>query len=549
MKRLFSLSRTYCPVLLLAIFFSLSFFSLRNESVTVDEFAHLPAGYTYWQTGDFRLYYHNPPLVKLWAALPLQCMRLECKPPASFGRQAHWNYGRDFMYQHSRNYLQLFFWGRLMILLLGLAGGCLVFRWAKELNGYAAGCLALVWYCFSPELLAHSHLVTTDCGAAVFLLLALYTFSRFMQAGTWRSLWWAGLCLGLAQLVKFSALALYPIVISCFLFSYRSDQSRLRRLKQLLAMLVLSVVVINWGYLFSGTFSRVSSFHFQSRLFSALSGCLPSWLPLPFPVDYLTGMDAGTREIEQGHYTYFFGDVSTRSRWYYYLVAFVLKTPLAMLAGIIFWGVLQARKKIRPLTAGEWCILWAVVWWVIAVSLGRGNNIGIRYLLPVLPLLCVLLSRLWLWAAGRPLRKGILALLLLGYILEALSVAPHYLSFFNRLAGGPKQGYRYLVDSNIDWGQDLPALKKYMEAHGLMRIRLAYFGPVDPRLYGINYEVLGQTVQPQEAVAVSIHFYQGMPYRIMREASYEAVPPHYYSYLQQYPIKARIGYSMLIIER
>jgi len=140
----------------------------------------------------------------------------------------------------------------------------------------------------------------------------------------------------------------------------------------------------------------------------------------------------------------------------------------------------------------------------------------------------------------------LISVIVLAYAAESLSIHPHYLSFFNLLAGGPKNGYNYLIDSNIDWGQDLPLLKKYMVRNNIATIDLAYFGRVDPAIYGINYRVLDPQAKGRE-VAVSVNYYQGYPYFILKEQKLHLCPPGYYTYLHRYPIKKRIGYSILII--
>jgi hypothetical protein len=176
-------------------------------------------------------------------------------------------------------------------------------------------------------------------------------------------------------------------------------------------------------------------------------------------------------------------------------------------------------------------------------------NLGFRYVLPILPLLYVLVSRVTLINLKAGTKILLFSFVALLYAAESLSVAPHFLSFFNLLAGTPTKGYRLLVDSNIDWGQDLPALKDYMNREKIDTIDLAYFGRVDPAIYGIHYRPLDRETRGKR-VAVSVSYYQGCPYYLFigdRDYLIQR-PPFYYLYLHQYPVRARIGYSILIID-
>ena len=134
---------------------------------------------------------------------------------------------------------------------------------------------------------------------------------------------------------------------------------------------------------------------------------------------------------------------------------------------------------------------------------------------------------------------------MLGTILSPFTAAPYYLAYFNPLAGGPSNGYRHLIDSNIDHGQELKDLKNYMSQHGISKVQLAYFGHVWPQLYGIDFEPLGQQPKPG-VIAISASFLQGQPYLLTYLPQPFFVPLDYYQAMRRYTPVDQIGYSLFI---
>src|SRR5215831_9119602 len=199
---------------LLLSFWLQMFFALPKLSATTDEVAHLPAGYTYWTTHDFRLNPEHPPLVKLIAALPLLAIkpRLDLSWPEWKNRQQY-TFGYGFLYTNDAD--RLLFWGRLPLTLLATLGGVVVFLWARDMFGYPSGLFALGLFAFSPNLLAHSMLVTTDVPVAVFITLTLYLFwCQAKHPSTAISIA-IGLATGAAMACKFSG-AILPLILVGF---------------------------------------------------------------------------------------------------------------------------------------------------------------------------------------------------------------------------------------------------------------------------------------------------------------------------------------------
>lgn len=559
--------------LLIAAFVLLCAHGMRWDSPTVDEFAHLPAGLYYLRTANFSLYDQNPPLVRVLSALPL----LALAPPPAVDVAARvrntgwypWVFGTDFMQRNGARYQLIFLLGRLPIVALGALAGLLVLAWARELYGAEAGLVALLAYVFYPSIVAHAHLATVDVGHMALILLALYAFHRHLRRPGPLGLLACGVALGLAQLTKFTAVLLYPVLLAVtalalwrgasldpFAARRPSPQPRGRRiaasLAALLAIFILSVVVLDAGYLFQRVGRPLAALPFHSQLLRTVAGALPARLPVPLPVTWLAGFDIIQYINEVGEFpTYLLG------RWYpagtpaYYPVTLLVKTPLPLLGAWLAMAVLGivhlARRRSRtvppeeiaaacqrPVAGGAGTdrheyILWLPIVLLLAVFILLSKvDYGIRYVLPVLPPALVYTARLvpWVRAQGRAVRAAA-AVLLVCYPLSALLATPDTLSYFNVLAGSRPDDV--LIDSNLDWGQGLERLHAYMERQGLGHIALAYFGHVDPGLYGISWE----PPDPRRPglAAVSVNFLHGYAYATYAGGRIVPVPAGAYTWL------------------
>src|SRR3990172_810404 len=207
--------QNYIVAGILAIVFAISIGTALGDAAIMDEVAHIPSGYAYVKYHDYRLNPEHPPLLKDLAGLPLQFLGLTFPVEEKFwttDANGQWDAGWKFMYLPQNNTEQLIFWSRFPIILISLALGFVIFKWAKELFGVKAGLLALVLYAFDPNILGHNHYVTTDLGIAAFSVFALFAFLKYLKNPNWKTIFWAGIFLGLAQLAKFSAVLLFPIL-------------------------------------------------------------------------------------------------------------------------------------------------------------------------------------------------------------------------------------------------------------------------------------------------------------------------------------------------
>jgi len=540
--------------LILGAFAILCAHGLAWDTPTIDEFAHLPAGTYYWTTGNFTLYPQNPPLVKLAAALPVLAMR----PAISRGPVENtgwfpWIFGTDFMERNRAAYDRLFLAGRLPIVAMGVLLGLLVHRWARGLYGPRAGLVALALYAFCPTVVAHAHLATVDLGAALFTLWALYRFHRFVRRPTPRRLLWAGLALGLALLAKFTSLLLLPLFLVLAAaalargdrFPWRSSVggrfAAARSWGSLAAIFLVALVVLDLGYGFQGVGTRLSAIPLHSHTLRGGAACLPGGIPTPVPCPYLEGLDSLELINEVGEYpSYLFGRFSPHGWRSYYLVSLLYKTPLPFLLALLAAPFVRRRG-----TRGE-SFVWLPILSIFAFfSLASRVDYGLRYILPVLPLGAIYASRLVPALAGRSraLRVTAAALLAL-YPLSVLAATPDTLSYFNLLAGG--HGDRILLETNYDWGQGLKRVRAYMDANRLPEIGLAYFGHVDPAIYGIRWH-FPEPGRPGP-VAVSANFLHGYPYATYANGRILPVPPNAFAWIARARRVADIGGGMFVYD-
>ncbi len=522
--------------MLLALFAGLASISLLRDSVTFDETPHIVAGYSYLDRGDFRLNPEHPPLAKMWAAVPLWISNRGLLDYASdrwAGADA-WKMGHEFLcgpldQAERRNPQDRLVPARLAMVVLGVFLGLVVYAWSRELWGWAGGLVSLFLYALSPTVLAHTRLVTTDVPAALGYALALWSFWRFCRRPGWIRTLLLGLALGIAFLLKYSTLLLLLLLPLLWLLWVADpgveDLPRRRRLLAGAACLavsgIISIVCIWACYRFRSSSSPDGSYAFHWDRADQKFDPVGTGIRLArsaglLPQAYLHGLSAMLSSTQRP--AYLNGEVGG-GWWHYFPEAFLLKTTPAVLL-LLGWMIVAhlIRPHGRLLDAGVLAIP-VVSYFVFAV--GIGMNIGHRHLLPIYPLLFVFAGTASRYFEQRSIRATAAWILLTAHAASSLSTFPRYLSYFNLAAGGAKGGWRFLGDSNIDWGQDLLRLKSWMDEHQVPEIHLAYFGTADPRAYKINCRKLHRYLDfhPGERssfptsgdyVAVSVTLLQGL---------------------------------------
>ena len=468
-------------LIFLLLFFVQGVFFIRANSPTYDEAMHLAAGYSYLAMGDFRLEPQNPPLIKALLALPLFLgYRLPFDPNAQHWRDGDgYLIGQHFLYKSTLPADRILFLSRVPNLFLGIALITLIGWWAYRLWGTCAAILALALASLEPNLVAHASLVTTDIGAALFIFLTVYLLWEYLRVPRWWILSLVSIATGLALVAKFSTILLIPLIplllgasllidpeARAFLqLTKRQTLSNLKILEAtmpLFVMVLFVVAIVSLAYFFQG----LSPWLFGLQRFMALA--------------------------QEGQPAFFWGEYSYAGWWNYFLVAFLIKTPLGSL--ILIGASLLFYRAGNSLGRREAIFILLPVIVIFVLTSQSKVNIGLRHILAIYPFLFVLASRL----TTVRFRRQWLAPLLLGMPLlmtavSALRIAPHQLAFFNELIGGPDQGYRYLSDSNLDWGQDLKGVKAYMEKEKLPIIYFSYFGTALPSYYGIRYQYVPGT--------------------------------------------------------
>ena len=375
---------------------------------------------------------------------------------------------------------EILLWLCRMSSLLSAAGlfYCL-WRWAGDLHGTTGATIALGMACLSPNLLAHAGLVTTDFTLAATYFCAFYGLRRFLLAPTGRRLLLAGSLGGLTLASKLSALLWAPTAAVLLLWTLLAGPPDVRRCLSCWAGSVSAPRLRPWlGAAVAGA----------GLLLVAL---VVLWALHGFRVDpFLTILRSQLWDLSHGHEAYLLGEYSTEGWWYYFLLAFLVKTPVpSLLLGV--WG---ATALISDRTTRWDCglLLISPLLFFTAFTLSEGKDIGLRYLLPVYPFLCTMAGGCLrtAWSATPRWRQRALIGLSAGLLLSTARIHPDHLAYFNEFAGGPDGGHRILVDSNLDWGQDLKGLKEWMDERGIPRVKLSYFGSVDPALYHLDYDWL-----------------------------------------------------------
>ena len=548
---------------LLTLFLVACVTSLRHDSPTIDEFVYPAEGQYMVLTGDFAFNPQGPPLVKLLGAVPLflHHARLDLDPRwhTNAGGWEPWVLGTKFMMDNAAEFQRLFIEARLFTVALGLLMGLVVFVWAKELWGQAGGLLGLALYVSCPNIVAHARLLTPDLPVAFFMFLSSYVLWQLMKAPRWSLVAALGLSIGLAFASKYSAILLaviLPIQVVAMLVLFGNRLGALVRgqsWKGVLAAVavvgVVAIMTVDAVYGFHGLFARLDAQGFRSEGFLSLTRAMPG-LRLPLPEGFLKGIDQKTFDASHPDFPGFmFGEWAPTGFRSYYLMSFLTKTPLAAL--VFFCLALPPR---RGGGAGkEWLRVVVLItpvatFLLLSTLVYYRVNIGLRYLLPIFPFMHVVSGRvLTLFPRGRAAQVTVGGLLVY-QAYASIMIYPHYLAYFNELVGGPGEAYKYFVDSNLDWGQDLKRLKEWMVQSGTPRVHLAYFGHVSPAVYGIDYDPLTRGTRPTGTIAISASLLQGLAYPITYEqpGKFRAIRPDDFKWLRERKPVTTIGHSILI---
>lgn len=580
----------YLVVALLVVQTLLLGYLAIRQSPNANEPGHLAAGVSNWQSGRFELYRVNPPLIRMIGALPVVMAGVKTDWDAFYegpGARPIFTIGPAFMKANGERSFWLMTLARWACIPLSLIGGLVCFFWARALYGDASGLLALTLWVFSPNLLAHGSFITPDAGATALAVAATWLFWRWLKRPTWGRAIAAGCLLGLAELTKFTLIlffGLWPclwLFWFCFSHSKETKPSVWRQGAQLAVLLLLALHILNLGYGYDGSFKPLGKYGFisatlrgsatdmdTSQTGNRFTGTWLEHVPVPLPAQYVIGIDIQKQDFERERQTFFRGKLYSHGFWYYYLYALAIKVPLgtwllALLAG--GFTLFQIKRGQWDNWRDEFILLAPLMLLFVFVSSETDYNAHLRYILPIFPFGIIWISKsAQIITSFKSYRSLVIAVPLLWSIVSSLWIYPHSLAYFNELAGGPSQGYRHLINSNLDWGQDLHDLKRWLDQQPSSEpFYLAYYGLFAPQVAGIEFQLPPEWPEHDDDLkdsanrslvpgryAISVNHIYGLdtlpPFNAAGEKQY--VDQSAFRYFLDLEPVARAGYSIHIYE-
>jgi hypothetical protein len=489
---------------------------IRQKSITVDEWVLIPAGFYHLTAGDYRPVNEHPPVAKILGAAPLVLAGAEAPPIEEGAHDYEYFLGRfeQFWRANAARLDYLCFWARVPLIGIALILGALVFIFARRYWGARAALFAVALYAFEPTVLAHGRVVQTDVPSALAFLLFSFALYEYLKRPAARRAVLLGLAAGLAAVTKFSMVALGPVLCVVFavlfILAPRRGVRRGRIAAHACAVTLAVVFAINAGYFFHH--ARPESFDdalartvmpvgVVERLRAPLEAGYYA-LQIVFPADFVSGVGWQIGHAKSGHNAGLLGRYSRHGWWYYFPVAFALKTPLPILL-LSLAGLAWALARLRKGREGRVLVLVLPLAFFTGLLMLSTINIGVRYYLPAYPFFFILAGAalddlLRRRVRGRALAAALAAAAFCWVVLEAARAYPDHMSYMNQLAI-ERPHWWYLSDSNVEWGDDIRDLALYLRAHGETRAGTALLNWPVLDLYGI--EQVAAFVPPGETRA------------------------------------------------
>jgi hypothetical protein len=507
---------------LLALMAALMLSAASQNSATVDETTVLGAGYTYFKGHRYKIQPEHPPLSQMLPAVPLLFLDVKMSEQARALLEGQVGYpwarpwfgpirpvqelfpdGRDNWYfwalPESQLFGQMFVYGsendadamlfsaRCVQIFLALIVGALIFFWVRRAtDNNPAAFVALSLWVFNPNAIAYGHLCSTgDIGVTLGMTAATLFFAKFLESPGAKSAICCGIFSGIALLMKFTAVTLAPIFVILAAVSWKNLESSGKNLWKFAAILVGSA----WIVVLLMYFPRWSPAPALPEMQADALG-VPAWFRafrfLLIPPDFFKGLALTLGHSKMGHDAFLMGNWSHDGWWHYYPLAFFYKNSLSFVILVVVGVLIFAKhfKQSRPFEFAAWI---APMVYLLAAMTSK-VNIGVRHLLPIFPLLCVGIGCAFAKISRDALKQA--AFVLLAWqVAVTIFAFPLYIQFFSEAVGGAKNGYKYLLDSNYDWGQDAKRLKQWLDERQVRHIYLDYFGTQ----YNIEYLKISNT--------------------------------------------------------
>ena len=496
---------------MLLAFFVVSLVLLSRKGLFIDDSMHMPAGYSYLLTHDYRLNQEHPPLIKLLSGLGLWELHLYF-PFESPGWQQAATPGdpedgmvrieEAFFESNAKQFERIAFYGRLPVLVIPLLLLLAAWWFTRQLFGPVPALISVFLLATEPNIAGNAIVVQNDVAAALALLLFVIAVKKFVTDARVIGALALGGALGLGLVTKYSLVVLVPvscvIVIACVMWRL------IRKRSSVGAVVLSSFVVFVTAYLIliacyafhidridANESSEIASWFYLSGQTAEAFKRLLIWLPPLLPRYFVSGIDMVVQDSRDGRPAFLLGQISDTGWWYYFPVAFALKTTipflLASIGGFV-WAVYQVLR--RKCYAILYVMLPGVFY--LALTMTSHLNIGVRHLLPMFPFAAIAgagfisaviecgLKR------SRGLGLAVAAVALVPCLVIAVSAFPNYLTYFSPLAGGAARGWQMLSDSNVETGQEVKPLARYLKDHGENRVTGIMVGGEFLKFYGIQ---------------------------------------------------------------
>jgi hypothetical protein len=549
-----SRKRLLVPVLMLFIYSVQCLWFVRTQSLTYDEPLHLRAGLEAWRYGRFEQVLDHPPLGHLL--------------PTIFIAPGHWNITFDdssgslHVTSITPDPVELANRTRPVNVVLGVLLGWMLWSTARKLFSTGAANVAITLFAFSPSLIAHFSLVTTDGICTLMVFAAAAQVLRWRSHASLTQTLLSGVTLGLLLLSKLSTIPLFGLTLLLMLVlkpDHLEWTPRRWNFRAAILAMCVSIFVVWAGYFFHVSRLRIGDGvvylsspnrepvirHAVAARFKFMRGPLQRHFNLLIPAgEYLEGIAEIALHNQIGHSTFLNGHVSHSPSFKFHVVVAMLKWPPVVWLLFLCSIVSFLWRKVKPPPDFYVILLYPLL--LLLVVMSARITMGERHFLPVYPFILLIASASWELVMS-PIssripsslqRTGWATAIIVLLVLNAVDVlryCPDYLSY-TTIAIPNRASYHYLSDSNLDWGQGLLALRRYEAEHPNESIRLAYFGITDPKMYGIRAIPLAENERVSGTVVVSETHMAGQYLK----------DPTGYQWLTKYPPKAILNHSLFV---